>query len=137
MLTILTGKLWESWRLLQKSFFANDFAKKYQKLLPAGAQKSLKKIKKYFGEENLINKVRNKIAFHYASEEIEKQIEELTEDDIPEIYLSESQGNSLYYFSNLIGTKVLLNFTGVSDPLKALYTFFVKCCMWRNGLSTF
>jgi len=126
ILSILTGKLWESWRFLEKSFFGTKISKNYDQLLPEKAKKQLIDLKYYFGKENLIKEVRKKLAFHYDTEEIEKPLNEILKGDIPEFYLSEDQGNSYFYIADLIRLKTILDYTGMSEPFEALDKFFAE-----------
>jgi len=126
ILSILTGKLWECWRFLQKAFFQSKIAKDYDQLLPEVAKKHLAELKTYFGRENLIKNVRHKLAFHYDTEKIGNQMNEILEEEIPEFYLSEGQGNSFFYISDMIRMKIILDYTGKSDPFEALDTFFAE-----------
>jgi len=57
ILSILTGKLWESWKFLQKAYFQSKIAKNYNQLLPEEAKKHLAELKAYFGKDNLIKKI--------------------------------------------------------------------------------
>jgi len=124
ILTILTGKLWECWMFLQKAYFKSKIAQDYDQLLPETAKKHLAELKIYFGKNNLIKNVRNKLAFHYDTEEIRNQMSDILEGEIPEFYLSEGQGNSFFYISDMIRMKTILEYTGKSEPFEALDSFF-------------
>lgn len=126
ILSILTGKLWESWRFLEKSFFATKISKDYDQLLPEEAKNQLIDLKFYFGKENLIKEVRKKLAFHYDAKEIERAVDEILKGDIPEFYLSEDQGNSYFYIADLIRLKTILDYTGISEAFEALDKFFTE-----------
>jgi hypothetical protein len=124
ILSLLTGKLWECWMFFQKAYFQSKIAKDYDKLLPESAKEHLAELKNYFGKDNLIKKVRHKLAFHYDTDEVQKQMPDLIEDELPEFYLSEGQGNSFFYISDMIRMKIILEYTGKTKPLEALNTFF-------------
>jgi hypothetical protein len=125
LLSILAGKLWEGWELLQKAYFGAKLSKHYQRLLPSSANDSLDNLKRYFSKgENLIKKIRDKIAFHYDSPEVIAQFGKTPQDEVFEIYISEDQGNSLYYISNVLLINAILEWTGIPDPLKAIDSFF-------------
>jgi len=126
-LMLLTGKLFEGWQLLRRSFLNSELAKKYENLLPEDAKNSLRDLKSYFGKkDNLIKKVRNKIAFHYDSEEILKQIKKLPQDEDFEIYLTEYQGNCFYYIPTVLLINAIINWSGISDPLQAIDRYFAE-----------
>ena len=126
-LMLLAGKLFEGWDLLQKSFFGSNLSKKYENQFPKDAQNSLRDLKNYFGKkENLIKKVRNKIAFHYDSKEILEQIKKLPQDEDLEIYLTQYQGNCFYYIPNVLLINAIIDWSGISDPLQAIDRFFAE-----------
>jgi hypothetical protein len=87
----------------------------------------LRDLKNYFGKkENLVKKVRNKIAFHYDSEEILEQINKLPQDEYLEIYLTQYQGNCFYYIPNVLLVNAIIDWGGISDPLQAIDRFFAE-----------
>ena len=122
---LLAGKLFEGWNLVQASFFRSKLSKTYTTHLPSRAQDSLKNLKKYFGNnDNIIKKVRNRIAFHYESDEIFEQLKKLPDEENFEIYLNQYQGNSFYYITNVLLMNAILEWSGIPDPLQALDKFF-------------
>lgn len=125
LLTLLTGKLSESWKLLEKLYFGGKLSKEYEKFLPDDAKESLNKLKRYFNRENLITTVRNKISSHYDFHEIKKHIKKIGEAEPLVIYLSPARGNCFYYASNLLTMMTVLEMTNeATDALKALDKFF-------------
>lgn len=122
---LLSGKLFEGWGLLQSLFFRGKLSIVYEPILPKDAQDSLKELKKYFRNgNNIIKKVRNKIAFHYGTEELLEQIKKLPNDEHFEIYLNQYQGNCFYYIPNVLVMNAILDWSGISDSLQALDKFF-------------
>jgi hypothetical protein len=71
---LLIGKLYEGWALTEKVFFASHLSKVYEPLLMGEGKTGLDHLKRYFGRENLLNKVRNKFAFHYSPADIQTEI---------------------------------------------------------------
>ena len=124
-LTILSGKLWEGWELIEKSYFGSKLSKTYHNLLPNEAKDSLNNLKIYFDNpENLVKKIRDKIAFHFDSAELMKQFSKSNDDEIFEIYLSGDQGNCCYFLPYALLLNAILEWTGIPDSLKATKTFF-------------
>ena len=122
---LLAGKLYEGWELVQASFFRSKLSKSYTTHLPSDARDSLNNLKKYFGNSNnIIKKVRNRIAFHYESTELLEQIKKLPGDENFEIYLSQYQGNSFYYITDVLLMNAILDWSELPDPLQALDKFF-------------
>jgi hypothetical protein len=70
--------------------------------------------------------VRNKIAFHYDPGKIKTHLDGILTDDHCEMYLSESQGNSLFYFSTGVMLRSIMEMAGgVEDPKASLDRFFL------------
>lgn len=107
-LSILIGKLWEAWETLSTSFFRTNLSNKFEEKLDLEGQQSLQIIKKYFGKNEWISDVRNRFCFHYDRDEIANELRKMPEDEALEFYLSEAQGNSLYYMSSSIQTLGIL-----------------------------
>lgn len=122
---ILTGKLWEGWELVEKAYFGTKLSKTYHNLLPQEGIDRLSDLKSYFSKsDNLVKKVRNKIAFHYDSSEMLDQFRKAPKNEIFEIYLSESQGNCFYFLPSVLLLNAILEWTGISDSMKATDAFF-------------
>ena len=106
---LLTGKLYEFWKLLDKAYFCKDGpSKKYAQLLDPDAKDALDQIKKYFSGNNLIKTVRQKFAFHYSPDQIKNGFRQIVENDPLDVYLSSSNFNSLYAFAETIAGRSLL-----------------------------
>lgn len=116
----LTGKLWEAWKLLGDAYFGTQLSKKYHGKLNENASAALKSLQKYFGRENLIKKLRNAFSFHYDTDEIAKiDVESLKADELLS-YMAETNGNTLYYFSEYVVNLALLEAIAPGDPTKAM-----------------
>lgn len=137
ILSILTGKLFECWQFLQKAYFKSKIAKDYEQLLPEVAKKNLADLKTYFGRGNLIKHVRDKLAFHYDTAEIVDQMNNISEDEFPEFYLSEELINNFFYISEVIRMETILDYTGKSDPFEALDSFFAEVLDAANSFKLF
>ncbi len=103
---ILVGKVWEGWELMRKAFFATQLSRKYDTLLSPESHEALERLKRYFGTANLINNVRNKFSFHYNIEEIKSGFDAVPDNEELDIYLANTNANSLYY-----GSEVAVNFS--------------------------
>ena len=131
---ILAGKIYEGWRMFQTSYFSSQLSQKYDKLLSVPARKSIKKLKKYFAKNNRIHEIRNKYAFHYDRENIEDQLNHVTQDETLSMFISKHQGTSLFAFSDTIINSAILNSINPNDQQKAMDTLFeeviLKVCKW-------
>ena len=123
-LSILVGKLYECWIALKKAFFDSKLSKEYENLLSDKGRENLTKLKKYFGKKTWMKDVRDRFCFHYEPKEIAKQISETPEDEVFELYLSEGQGNSLYYMSSVLHTMGILRTIDESDSRLAIDKYF-------------
>jgi len=97
---LLSSKLWEGWVLLKKDYFLKKLDQKYQKQYSEEAKESLKYLKKYFGRENIINKIRNS-TFHYPvgedeTEYFENLLSNEPKDYETQYFIGESFGQSLF-----------------------------------------
>lgn len=125
-LSLLSGKLWECWQFLNKAYFNTKLSKKYDSELSDEGLESLKKLKAYFNKNNLINDIRDELSFHYDIQKVKNQIPWIFLDQLPEIYLAENQGNSLFYISDIIQLKRLLEYTGKKDAKIAKEALFTE-----------
>ena len=101
---VLTGKIYECWRLLEGSFFGSTVSKMYEPLFDDNAKIALNNLKKYFGRDNLIKRVRNEYAFHYSAEQAAIGYTKLGNDDSLDIYLSLTNANTLYSFAESVAS---------------------------------
>ena len=105
--TILAGKLCEGWKMIRNDFLSKGLRQEYSDLLPEDSRDALSYLEKYFCEQNILRKIRNKFAFHYDSKVIKKELE-ANKDENFELILSEFAGNSLFYFANtIVGSAIL------------------------------
>lgn len=69
---------------------------------------------------NIIATIRNKFAFHYDLAEIRCGFQRPSSEEDWNIYLAESNGNTLYYASELAANHALLNSVVPDNPKAAL-----------------
>jgi hypothetical protein len=119
---ILAGKIHEGWQMLNVSYFSSQLSQKYDKLLSNPVKGSIKELKRYFAKNNLISKIRNKYAFHYNRENVEDQLNHITQDRTLSMLISEYQGNSLFAFSDTIINSSILNSINPNDQQKTMDT---------------
>lgn len=124
LIKLLAGKLYEGWQMLQKSYFKRSLSKQYEKILSKKGRDSIGHIKSYFGKRNLISLIRNKYAFHYDYEHINKELASIPADEDLELYLAPDHGNSLYSMAHIISSYALFDEVDSSDDFKALDKIF-------------
>jgi hypothetical protein len=116
---LLTGKLYETWRLLQSAFFGSAVSRIYEPQFDETASDALNKLKRYFGRRNLIETVRNRFAFHYSADQVEEGFTRLVDGDPLDVYLSKTNANTLYTFAESIATRSFLQSIDPADPARA------------------
>lgn len=109
----LAGKLNEGNELIRNAFLSKKFAKSYVNSFNEEANEALNKIKRYFGSTNIVNKIRNNHSFHYSADNFNNNMDDLPDD--LEIYLHKTQGNSLYYASEVLASSAMIKSCGKSD----------------------
>ena len=134
----LTGKLHETWDVMQRGFFKTKLSAVYQSKLPEGPASDLASLKSYFGKKNVVSTVRNSFAFHYSLKDAEA---ELPMDVPPEelsIYFADTNGNSLYQFAEYAMGKALLDAINPEDSHAAFDQMIVETTnvvSWFNGVA--
>ena len=127
---IQAGKLYEGWIMLKKHFFNNKtFSMEYNNKGSSQSKKSLSKLKKSFGKDNLFKKIRNNYAFHYSKESsnnMVKQIINAPDLEIFEIYFSEEYGNCFYSIAHDLLNTSILEDIGSDEQANAMDEYFQK-----------
>jgi len=116
---VLTGKIYECWKLMQSAFFRSVLSKQYESQLDPEASEALDALKRYFGRENLIEKVRNGHAFHYSPEQIDAGYRTLVDGDPLEVYLAKANANTVYTFADTIAGRAMLEDIKPGDHQRA------------------
>lgn len=133
LIRLCCGKLFEGWQMLQIDYFGSKLSIKYDNLLDAKGKQGLEQIKQYFSKQNLIKDIRNNFAFHYSSDDLKSQVREIEETDTLNVYLGKAQGNSYYYFADVIVGRAMLNKVKGADPQQAINSLFtdpMKAIQW-------
>ncbi len=144
MVRLLAGKLNEGWQALQRSFFGTAIAREYEGLIEEPHRSDLQQLKRYFGRENSIHRVRNDFSFHYSVDDVARCVDlpaELRDELV--IYLGKEHENSLYSLGELICNLALFQAVAVDDPQRAVITLLndvwevrrlflsvISGCMW-------
>jgi hypothetical protein len=135
---LLTGKIYEFWKLMQNGYFGTGLSKTYRDILDEEARSTLEAMKRYFGQDNLIARVRNGHAFHYDVQQIEDGFRAVVEGEALDIFLSKSNANSLYAFSDTIAGRAMLEAICPADPANAMNLLIVetsRAVAWINAVT--
>jgi hypothetical protein len=122
---ILAGKLLEAWNAINVAWYGTKLSKSLNSTLDLDAQKSLKKIKSYFGRENAIYRVRNSFAFHYSASEIGKAWRCVPINPGYACLFGGTIGNNLDLGSELVANAAVLSAIDSTNIESALETFIV------------
>jgi len=120
---LLAGKLLEAWNALDKAFFGARISQRIDPLLHPTARDALTKLKIYFGRSNVIHRIRNSFAFHYAAEEFERHWVKVADNRNFEIIFGGTVGNNIDLASELVVNAAVLDSTSQQDGSAALQTF--------------
>ncbi|MBD9359270.1 hypothetical protein [Methylomonas fluvii] len=116
---LLTGKLYEFWNLLQTGYFASALSRTYDTAIDDAGRNALVSMRRYFGRDNLIARVRNHHAFHYDIEQIQNGFRSLADGEPLDIYLAQANANSLFAFADTIAGRAMLEAIAPGDPARA------------------
>ncbi|BBC72902.1 conserved hypothetical protein [Altererythrobacter sp. B11] len=119
---LLAGRLCEGWKIL--SHFSKPLKAEYEPEMEPEGRRALQEIRAYFnpkrGQECLIWKVRDHIAFHSLSETVEAAYALFEPTDDLGDYLAPTFGNTLYYTTELLQYRALQHLSGADDHTAAL-----------------
>lgn len=123
---LCSGKLFEGWQVLQRDYFGSKLSKSFDHLLDENAKNSLAEIKRYFNKTNLIKDIRDNFAFHYSSDDLRRQLQHTANPDTLYLYVGKAQGNSFYYFADVLVGLAMLSKVEGADPQRAMDTIFAE-----------
>ncbi|NIO28523.1 MAG: hypothetical protein GTO29_08220 [Candidatus Latescibacteria bacterium] len=117
-------------------------SKKYALILHHEANKPLDSLKEYFDKnESMIERVRNKFAFHYDTEDIKEYMKLIDPKNDYYLYLSEVWGSSLYNIATEISGMSMINaiseLTESKDPYKVHQQLYKELVDVSRDFNTF
>lgn len=125
--TLFASKLWEGWKLLEKSYIQSNLNSQYDHLYTQEAKQALANLKSYFENygDTLLNKIRNS-TFHYPSDPKDKRnfesyYSETDENDGMEYFIGDAFENSLFGIDQFIANVVhITSASTVRDAISAI-----------------
>lgn len=106
---LLCGKIFECWELIRKSYYRTAISREYHDKLDQPSKNALGSLSTYFSRPSIIRTIRNRHAFHYAPDQLTKAYEEMPKyEDELNLYLSESNLATLYFFADLLANGSML-----------------------------
>ena len=126
LVRVLCGKLDEGWAMLHKAYFRTKVSQAYEDKLDQEAKESLASLKSYFSKSNDISRVRDEFAFHFDKKHA---LAEVPADAIAEdmsMYLPHNgrAGHSLFYFSEFLMNRSLMDAINIKAPALSLQSLF-------------
>lgn len=119
---LLTGKIYECWQLLQSAYFGSQVSRTYAPLLDPAPSAAIDSLGRYFGRDNVIERVRNRFAFHYSPDQVPLGFAKLIDGDSLDIYLSETNANTLYSFAESVTGRALMESIDPADHSRSVGT---------------
>jgi hypothetical protein len=90
IIRMLLAKLFEGWlKCFSQIFFQSEFCRDYESLLSARTLNGLAELRRFFGQNGYVARLRNNFAFHNASELLDDVIPNTPDTDDWKIYLPE------------------------------------------------
>jgi len=109
IIRLLAGKLCEGRQLLNNKAYSKVL-ESLRTEINSTTRTTLEELEAYFdNKKNLIEKIRNRFAFHYDPSLIGKQLSSVEETDHLAIYLAPKTVNCFYQFSEAIADSAMLN----------------------------
>jgi hypothetical protein len=96
---VLGGKLVEAWQAMGRLYFGSRLSRDFGGRIMEESQAAEVELRRYFGRDNPLHKVRNSAAFHYSGDGVPEALAALQDDFPLQMYLAEETGNSLYFFA--------------------------------------
>jgi len=99
---IFIGKVFESWRMLQKQLFKSKLMLELEPHLPDEAKNALDELNGYFGKNNLLPTIRNEFSFHYSSKHIDEVFNTTENEKEFSLILGSTDANTLHDYAEQI-----------------------------------
>lgn len=122
-LRLLYGTLNEGWNLTRKCWSRNKLGKTFYERLPQDAKDAYGCLKKYFGNSNYVEKVRNNLAFHYDDESFQTGIKRADPNDIYSMIVGRINGNQFFAFAEALHRVAIAEIAGPGNDDDAVGKF--------------
>lgn len=108
---LFAGRLYEAWTLLRERTHSEIYGR-YEPEMAEEGREALAKIKKYFSGDNLVLRIRNKLAFHTDLAVVQQAYEELDDDQTFTDYIADQNGNTHYHGAATLNAIAMARLTG-------------------------
>jgi len=103
LLKLTAGRLYEAHKLINHGFSARGFLTKYKDELSDGTIGRLKDVNAYFGTKSVIERIRQKFAFHIDAQLLDNEYNTLPDNFVCTEYLSEQfHRHNLFHMSETL-----------------------------------
>jgi hypothetical protein len=121
LLKLLAGRLHEANSLIGSHYFAKGLHKKYEHEMSEKARDARHRFSAYFGSQsNVITAIRNKIAFHLSSEELESVYDAVHGDFEFVQYIGDYISHTLFFGSEILSINAMTTLVDGNTPLEAI-----------------
>jgi hypothetical protein len=103
LLKLTAGRLYEGHHMINKTFSAKGFLKKYKAEMSSAHLASLDTLNKYFGGGSTIQRIRHRFAFHLDAASIATAYANMPAEFTSVEYLSKEDRHNLFYTSEMVG----------------------------------
>lgn len=123
LLKLTAGRLYEGHKMINETFSAKSFLKKYKAEMSSATFGSLDTMNKYFGGGSAIQRIRTKFAFHLDAESIASAYANAPPDFTSVEYLSDKyRGHNLFHTSETLSLIAVIgdgleNWQGTIDDI--------------------
>ena len=120
ILRFLFGALAEAWEMVKRPINQRLIGRDYAGAIEPEGVAAYEKLKRHFGESNLLHKLRNTVAYHHPEgDELVAAFEDVPDDEDWAWYPSDTINNSFYLASDYVISARILKLTGEADTQKA------------------
>jgi hypothetical protein len=140
LVRLMIGLLWEAWRLVEARLLSSPIGREYVPLLDIPAGEALDRLKKRFGNANIISTIRTNYAFHHPeTDDFEAAFQQAALDNSDDadwnVYMSRTLLNCFFFGSDFVVSHGIAKALGETDVLEAHKQLLPELGPLSNDLS--
>src|SRR5436305_5098290 len=105
---LICGTLYEVWRMIETGWNGSGLARSFTSRLTQKARESHSYLCRYFNADNIVERIRNKFAFHYDEDLLRGPIASLESDGEYSFVTGSMSGNVFYDFAEEVRLRAML-----------------------------
>lgn len=114
------GQLVEANNAIESHYYGTQLSRRYHGLLSVETQQALASLRRYFGNTNLITKIRNNFAFHFDVSQFRTHVAALPSTHPHRFLIGEHGGNTFFEFAHNVHAQALLSLADATNVENAL-----------------